>query len=275
MASKSTCRTCLRASRSLLAPPRSIRSPAPALQSLATQHRTPYQPTQRRLASTSTPPKPDTKSAPVLETAKSQPPIPPPAEFQSRIARSLRQAAPGATETYVAYGGSELLFQECAAQADYSMPEVKEGSERAKAAGGEDLGVGTGWWYEGLSLEPTFATWTQVTMLHMYILTVRLRCLPAEAARSWMQHLTNHFFFAAETRMESYHGIHSKGIRAKYLKDLFDQWRGVLAAYDEGLVRGDAVLAGAVWRNVCKGAEGVDPVALATVVAYLRREVAR
>jgi len=75
--------------------------------------------------------------------------------------------------------------------------------------------------------------------------------------------------------MDTLHRITQHAIRTRYLKDLFEQWRGVIAAYDEGLVKGDAVLAAAVWRNVFKGEEDVDPVGLVQVVSFLRREVAR
>jgi cytochrome b pre-mRNA-processing protein 3 len=108
----------------------------------------------------------------------------------------------------------------------------------------------------------------------MYILTVRLRLFPAEHAQAWHQHLLDHFSFDAEMRMETLHSISARSVRARYLKDLFIQWRGVLAAYDEGLVKGDAVLAAAVWRNIFKGAEDVNAVDLAMVVSYLKREVA-
>ena len=74
--------------------------------------------------------------------------------------------------------------------------------------------------------------------------------------------------------MEQLHEMDARMVRSKYLKDLFIQWRGVLAAYDEGLVKGDAVLAAAVWRNIFKGSEDVKGVDLAMVVSYLRREVA-
>jgi len=75
--------------------------------------------------------------------------------------------------------------------------------------------------------------------------------------------------------MDTLHRITQGTIRTRYLKDLFEQWRGVIAAYDEGLVKGDAILSAAVWRNVFKGEEGVNPVGLAQVVGFLRREVAR
>lgn len=69
-------------------------------------------------------------------------------------------------------------------------------------------------------------------------------------------------------------------MRNRYLKDLFLQWRGVLAAYDEGLARGDAVLGAAVWRNLWKGSEvgpdgkEMDWTKVARVVAYMRRVLA-
>lgn len=77
--------------------------------------------------------------------------------------------------------------------------------------------------------------------------------------------------------MDVLHGLITRGIRNKYLKDLFVQWRGVLAAYDEGLVKGDAVLAAAVWRNLWKGShvgpdgKELDWTKIARVVAYMRR----
>jgi Ubiquinol-cytochrome C chaperone. len=77
--------------------------------------------------------------------------------------------------------------------------------------------------------------------------------------------------------MDVLHGLYSRGIRNKYLKDLFIQWRGILAAYDEGLAKGDAVLGAAVWRNLWKashtGPDGqeIDWTKVARVVAYMRR----
>lgn len=72
--------------------------------------------------------------------------------------------------------------------------------------------------------------------------------------------------------MDIYHGINMRGIRNKYLKDLFIQWRGILAAYDEGLIAGDAVLGAAIWRNIWKGKQEVDDWdKIARVVAYTRR----
>lgn len=73
--------------------------------------------------------------------------------------------------------------------------------------------------------------------------------------------------------MVSLHNIAARSVRNKYLKDLFVQWRGVLAAYDEGLAKGDAVLASAVWRNIFAGDENVDAAAVANVVSYLKKNL--
>ena len=177
------------------------------------------------------------------------------------------------TETYVAYGACETLVNECARLADYSVPQAQEKDGVVpKTSQGEDVGIGTGWWYEapGLAMQPTFSSWTHVTMLHMWLLTVRLRAFPKDHAPAWHQHLINHFFFRAEERMAQLHQITSNGARQRYLKDLFVQWRGITAAYDEGMVRGDAVLAAAVWRNLCKADARADLRRLAEVVSYMR-----
>ena len=98
-----------------------------------------------------------------------------------------------------------------------------------------------------------------------------MRAFPATHASTWNQHLLDHFFYNAEERMIKLHRIHARGIRNKYLKDLFVQWRGLMAAYDEGLARGsDAVLATAVWRNIFKADPEVDLRSLGIVVSYLR-----
>lgn len=178
-----------------------------------------------------------------------------------------------ATEPYVAYGATQELFKTCAAAADYSMPHVADGAEKLMTPSGEELGLGEGFWYQDLGLLVTFNTWAQVTMLHMYLLTVRLRMFPADHARYWHQNLLDHFFYACEDRMAVNHGMSARSVRNKYLKDLFVQWRGSLAAYDEGLIKGDAVMAAAVWRNVFSGKEDVDVVQVAKVVAWMRRSL--
>lgn len=73
--------------------------------------------------------------------------------------------------------------------------------------------------------------------------------------------------------MAVWHNISTRGVRNRYLKDLWQQWRGVLLSYDEGVINGDAVLAGALWRNVFKGDENADIEDLALVTAFLRGQL--
>lgn len=105
----------------------------------------------------------------------------------------------------------------------------------------------------------------------MYLLTVRIRAFPPTHAPTWHQHLLDHFFYMAEDRMVTLHGINVQSLRNKYLKDLFTQWRGLLAGYDEGLAKGDdAVLATALWRNVFGADQDVDLTLLGAVLSYTR-----
>lgn len=127
--------------------------------------------------------------------------------------------------------------------------------------------------FEELKLKPTFNTWAQVTFIHMYLLTARLRLFPEAHAHHWHQNLLDHFFYAAEDRMAVYHNMSARSIRNRYLKDLFVQWRGVLTAYDEGLIRGDAVLGTAVWRNVFGADENVNAESVAEVVAWFKKSL--
>lgn len=107
-------------------------------------------------------------------------------------------------------------------------------------------------------------------MLHMYLIVVRARCLDKDSFHAWQSQLVDHFFHDAEERMDLTHNIASRSIRQRYLRDLFVTWRGLMLAYDEGLVKGDAVLASAVWRNLFKGADDVDARTLAAIVSWMR-----
>jgi cytochrome b pre-mRNA-processing protein 3 len=109
--------------------------------------------------------------------------------------------------------------------------------------------------------------------VHMWLLTVRFRCFPNEYVKQWDQHLLDHFFFAAEDRMATWHRMSSRSVRNRYLKDLWTQWRGVILSYDEGLVKGDAVLAAAVWRNLYNANDNVDLADLATITGYMLQEL--
>ncbi|KIX01286.1 uncharacterized protein Z518_09011 [Rhinocladiella mackenziei CBS 650.93] len=199
-----------------------------------------------------------------------------------RFAMGFQKVAPNASKTYLNYGISDRLFKSCAAQADYKITEDKRlnpvtGMAPPKTADGADLGVRAEdtWWFTVLDLPPTFATWAQVTFLHMWILTVRLRALEPKDFDDYSRFFFEHFSYGAEDRMVVHHNISSKAIRNKYLRDMFMQWRGVLVSYDEGLTKGDAMMAAAVWRNVFRGENDVDWGKVALVVGFLRKGVSK
>lgn len=107
------------------------------------------------------------------------------------------------------------------------------------------------------------------------MLQVRFRMLPETHASLWIQHLTNQAFYAAEDRLVVWHKFNANSLRQKHLKDMFGQWRGVLVSYDEGLMKGDAMLGAAVWRNLLGGKDDADFEKIAQIVGYMRRELKR
>ncbi|KAH0538152.1 hypothetical protein FGG08_005260 [Glutinoglossum americanum] len=270
MASKTPCTACLR---------------------LLRQHtqKLPYRPppllTHRFLStspfrlSTQSSPTPSSPSPAPLSTpstpSTTPPTSPPKPSTTTKIAQELRRLAGNTTETYVAYGVTENLYKECARVGHYTVPQAGvKGEKVPKTASGEDLGVGEGWWYDELHLPPTFSTWSQLTILHIHLLTTHLRRLPPAHFPTYHRHLLDHFFHDAENRMLVNHHITAGSIRSRYLKDLFVQYRGAVAAYDEGFARGsDAVLAAALWRNLWAARPDVDWWGLAVVVSYVRRVV--
>ncbi|PKS10248.1 hypothetical protein jhhlp_001998 [Lomentospora prolificans] len=177
----------------------------------------------------------------------------------------------GLVGSYAIYGGTHQIYKKCSQPVTYSISEVDRHNGTVETLeDGEEVGKSEGTWHSLLGLPPTFSTWSQVTMLRMYVLVARARCLEAEAYNNWYHQLLNHFFFDCERMMDINHGLTAKSQRQRFLKDLFLQWRGLLASYDEGIAKGDAVLASAVWRNLYKGKEDVDFRTVAAVVSWMR-----
>ena len=227
-------------------------------------------------------------------------------ELSSSAPRAMTNPlARGPKGAYFVVGATERLYKVCGEAADYRITDAERKKDRvAKLEDGEEVGHSTGtrdvWhkrtfnysipsppgddvcmlWKKAtlanpaqiavFKLPPTFSTWSHVTMLHLYLLNARIRCFDRDTYANWRQQLVDHFFFEAEKKMHVDHSITSSALRQRYLKDIFVQWRGLLVAYDEGLVRGDAVLASAVWRNLFKGSPDVDPRALAAIVGWMR-----
>ena len=284
MASNSVCSSCVRVLR------QQARKDVQQRSTLRTQQQHPsLREHTRRLLSTTTPLRNDpdyqhrhryAQPADAASSASTSSPSSLSKDLATQLlkTKSLRSA----TEPYIAYGSTEELFRTCAAQCDYTIPAVRADppGPAPKNAAQEDVGEGVGWWVTpkeqgGLGLDVTFNMWAQVMFLHMYLLTVRLRCFPKEHAGIWHQNLLDHFFYAAEDRMAVWHGMDSRTVRNKHLKDLWLQWRGLLLSYDEGLIKGDAVLATAIWRNLFKSSEDADIADVALVTAYMRKQLVR
>ena len=72
------------------------------------------------------------------------------------LAKEFRKRASNLTETYFAYGVCDRFVKECSRQADYTIPQAREKNvEVPKTKDKEDLGVGTGWWFDSKHFSPS------------------------------------------------------------------------------------------------------------------------
>ncbi|CVK88650.1 related to CBP3-required for assembly of cytochrome bc1 complex [Fusarium mangiferae] len=195
--------------------------------------------------------------------------------FSNTSSRSLLKGiGKSMAEPYRVLGATEQLFKASAKAADYHITEKERKDDQVQLAeDGEEIGHSLNPdspWHHTFKLPPTFSTWSHVTMLHLYLINTRIRCFDREGFQNWQHQLTDHFFFECEKKMHIDHHITSSALRQRYLKDIFVQWRGLLLAYDEGLIKGDAMLASAIWRNLFKGSADADPRALLAIVGWMR-----
>ncbi|QLG71063.1 hypothetical protein HG535_0B01010 [Zygotorulaspora mrakii] len=127
--------------------------------------------------------------------------------------------------------------------------------------------------YEDLKLPRTFSQWFQVTILHEWMLFVRMRAMPFKYGRNYQQKLVDRTFSDIEMRLFEEMNVNSGRIADQYLKDFNSQLRGAIFAYDEGFYTDDATLATAVWRNLFGGRKNIDFVHLEAVVRYIRSQL--
>ncbi|KAG7085653.1 hypothetical protein E1B28_003199 [Marasmius oreades] len=153
-------------------------------------------------------------------------------------------------------------------------------------------GANQDFWRHKCDLPPTFQSWFTITHLHVWMLTVRLRALPPPHGKYYVQFVLDHFFLDIEDRIRAilqpsvpprapyttpstfYVNPNlppegetlKRGSRAperlvtRQLKVFREQWMGMGMSFDLGLVKSDAELAAAVWRNLlgARGARGID-----------------
>ena len=101
----------------------------------------------------------------------------------------------------------------------------------------------------------------------MWLLIVRLR--REQNHRYISQELVNRFFEHIEQNLYSLNI--PANILTREVKDRIGVFHGGVLAYDEGLCATDAVLAGALWRNL----NVKDPIEAAWMTRWVRRECQR
>ncbi|SCU80798.1 LAME_0B04610g1_1 [Lachancea meyersii CBS 8951] len=137
----------------------------------------------------------------------------------------------------------------------------------------EPLSSTAKFFYEDLKLPRTFSQWFQVTILHEWILFVRMRAMPFKYGKNYQQKLVDRTFSDIELRLFDEMNVNSGRIADQYLKDFNSQLRGAVFAYDEGFFTDDATLAAAIWRNLFGGRKNVDMVHLEAMVRYVRAQL--
>lgn len=128
-------------------------------------------------------------------------------------------------------------------------------------------------YYETLGLPQSFSQWFQITALHYWILSVRMRALPFKYGRNYQQKLVDRIFRDMELRMAEELGINSNRIIEGYLKDFHTQLLGCVVSYDEGLMTDDITLASALWRNIFNGNPNADMRHIEALVSYVRQQL--
>ncbi|QEU62171.1 Cbp3 [Kluyveromyces lactis] len=137
----------------------------------------------------------------------------------------------------------------------------------------EPLSKTAKFFYEDLKLPKTFSQWYQITILHEWMLFVRMRAMPFKYGKNYQQKLVDRTFADIEKRLYDEMNVHSGRITDQYLKDFNSQLRGAVFAYDEGFFSGDAALASAIWRNLFGGKKNIDMVHLEAMVRYVRAQL--
>ena len=137
----------------------------------------------------------------------------------------------------------------------------------------EPLSPTAQFYYETLQLPRSFSQWFQITALHYWILSVRMRAMPFKYGRNYQQKLVDRIFRDMELRMAGELGISSNRIIDGYLRDYHTQLLGCVVAYDEGLVTDDITLAAAIWRNIFNGDPNADLRHVEALVGYVRQQL--
>ena len=102
-----------------------------------------------------------------------------------------------------------------------------------------------------LGLEKTFYSWFTSTTLNLYIvqkaLVINTNPGSESVIKSFQAELLNHLWLDLEIKLNQ---LGLKSNIGSVVKDLVSSYQGMILGYDEGLYYGDAILMGAIWRNL-------------------------
>lgn len=124
--------------------------------------------------------------------------------------------------------------------------------------------------YVAPGLRPDFRVWFELTLLHVWMVFVRLRTEPN--GKELSQDLFNRFWEDMEEELRR-RGIDSQSRQDAIRKSLAESYLGSLVAYDEGLRGSDSALAGALWRNLFALSPLAHASDLSRYTAYVRAQV--
>lgn len=125
--------------------------------------------------------------------------------------------------------------------------------------------------FEVCKLPDSMHSWFLIAQLHMWLLMVRLK-REGNDGEFLIKQLVEVFWEDAKQRPRKL-GVHSGSLIDKTLNEWSEMFKGLILAYEEGLLLSDRVLAGAIWRNLIGDKNAIDPVDLEVMVHYIRYQV--
>jgi hypothetical protein len=101
---------------------------------------------------------------------------------------------------------------------------------------------------EWQDLGDSFLIWYNLMMLHLWLVFTRLRSCEPKLNHRISHDIINKFWRDVNFELMAITNVGDKLLVSKYRKQLFPIYWGTMLAYDEGMYKGDPVLADALWR---------------------------
>ncbi|KAJ3295687.1 hypothetical protein HK104_002405 [Borealophlyctis nickersoniae] len=119
------------------------------------------------------------------------------------------------------------------------------------------------------NLPDNFQTWFALTVLHMWMLSTRLRA-EGQGGKELRQEVFNHLWLDVEIKLGKA-GVNKRV--NQIVEDLLGAYYGHTLAYDEGLYENDAIFGAALWRNMYGAQNNVTPLQMEALLTYCRRQL--